>query len=217
MWAIWKGRNQLVFDQKPINIQSVISQGMYWFNTFYFNDAPPTMQSPSNARRSQQWSSPKPDTIKVNVDASWRNIGSSCVLVARNDLGKFICAKSDTGDIQSPLAAEASGFLLAMTMAYEMKFKKIIIEGDAKMMIQALNGGLSRIPWRIIRVMWTRLGRLLRKIVDKFDQVQFSSIRREANEVAHRLAAYAFKHYIHQSVDIFPTPASLPAFFPKKL
>ncbi|XP_026451171.1 uncharacterized protein LOC113351395 [Papaver somniferum] len=199
MWAIWKGINQLIFDHKPINIQAVISQSMYWFNTFYYHeddsDSVDLVHVHPNISftKPQRWCPPPVDTIKINVDATWHRVGSSCAAVARNNLGKFICARTIMGDIKNHSTAEASGFLMAITLAEEMHFKKIIIEGDAQKIVHALNDGLTRVSWRLFRYVDQ-----IKHMDFNFDQVEFSSIPREANEVAHQLATYAFKHNIQQ-------------------
>ncbi|KAI3974324.1 hypothetical protein MKX01_030993, partial [Papaver californicum] len=118
---------------------------------------------------------------------------SSCAAVLRNKYGLFICARTGLSDIQSPTTAETSGFLMAIMMAVKLNFKKIIIEGDAPKVVEALNGGLQPIPWRLIHFV-----EKIKQLVSKFDQVEFSFIPREANEVSHQLGNYAFKHNIHQ-------------------
>ncbi|KAI3850787.1 hypothetical protein MKW98_030847 [Papaver atlanticum] len=95
---------------------------------------------------SQQWCPPPADTIKINVDASWKSSTSSCVVVVRNARGQFICAQTEIVDTQSHLTTEASRFLMAINIAVELGQNRVIIKGDAQKVVQALNGTLSKVP-----------------------------------------------------------------------
>jgi ribonuclease HI len=82
--------------------------------------------------------------------------------------------------------AEAAAILWAVELATLEKFDSIIVNGDAKVCLDALNGESIDNPWVISSVISNIL--VLSKT---FASCCFCWVRREANEVAHSLAKFS--------------------------
>ena len=81
-----------------------------------------------------------------------------------------------------PLQAETTAQLWGAQLALEDDFKHIIIEGDLKTCIDALNGDLSAINWSISGLVCN-----ITELCKSFSSCSFFRVRREANGVAHSL------------------------------
>lgn len=68
-------------------------------------------------------------------------------------------------------------------------------------MFLALTDALPKVPWRLLRYI-----NQIKLMACKLDQVVFTNVPREANEIAHLLASYVVKHNIHQRWISFQPP-----------
>lgn len=91
----------------------------------------------------------------------------------------------------SPVEAEANGALLSIELAISKGFTQIIIEGDSLTVINALRYRNTPTPWRIKNT----ISRAKDKLAH-FSSVDFSFIKKEANVMAHSLAAYAVENHL---------------------
>ncbi|XP_059453477.1 uncharacterized protein LOC132184014 [Corylus avellana] len=128
------------------------------------------------------------NNISVNWDAALGertgNVGLGAII--RNHQGEVLAARSLTRvGLLEPAAAEALGALMAIQLARDMGYLSIILEGDAKVVIEAV---LSNEPD------WSRRGHLIddiRTALTSFTQWKMAYVQRDANKAAHRLARMA--------------------------
>ncbi|XP_026428922.1 uncharacterized protein LOC113324852 [Papaver somniferum] len=114
-WAIWKARNAKVFENKNANLQGVLTTALYWYN-LYFNfteeeemQAVGVHQVNSETDANTIWKAPVFPTIKINVDAAWKDGEYTCAAVERDSTGSWcgVGAKVDRTD--TVVYAEADG------------------------------------------------------------------------------------------------------------
>ncbi|XP_026451472.1 uncharacterized protein LOC113351752 [Papaver somniferum] len=135
LWAIWKARNNLIYEKNNISIEVIIRDGMYWFNKFYYYEEVSNgdMSTRSISSGSQnvmtQWCAPPTGKIKINVDVACKGDRASCAVVARDWHGNHLCSETMILPHDSPVITEANGFLLAANLASRMNFNQVILEG----------------------------------------------------------------------------------------
>lgn len=113
-------------------------------------------------------------------------------------------AGTKLGFSDTPIFAEANGFLLAAKIASWPTFKNIIIEGDCQVVIKILKGEHISSPWRI----WKTLDDI-RGLQSYFDNCTFNFVTKSANSAAHCLAAHALSNYIQNRWTADQIPASI--------
>lgn len=111
-------------------------------------------------------------------------------MIARDSKGKMMVAKARTfiQHLDSELA-EVRAAVCAMQLAVEYRYKKVSFEGDALLIIKALQGA-SRRSGYVQLLVEDALA-----IASNFDQFRFEFCYRECNEVAHRLAKWAVSSF----------------------
>ena len=87
----------------------------------------------------QRWKKPPRGSIKINVDAAFKDDKSSIVAVARDWRGKvvFACAKRVYSNL--PLQAEAKAIKWALSLAKSIDAAAMIVENDSKDCVDALS------------------------------------------------------------------------------
>jgi ribonuclease HI len=144
--------------------------------------------------RNIKWQPRSKGLIKVNWDASinknkgWIGLG----MIARNSNGACLGARSVTKHLITDSAiAVALAALSAMYFCTEVGFFDVILEGDAKQVLQAINSNppfLSKFENFIESIHHEKRN---------FRSVDFSFIPREGNAVAHAFAAEASKQKVN--------------------
>lgn len=185
-WLLWRRRNQIVFDnrQKP---------DMAWIGHLRAivavlaekRDGGSAMQSCDVG--SDRWSPPPRGWLKFNVDAGLRDAAMSGLgVIGRDEHGGVwaVAAKkriSDGPALLSEMMAIEEGLLLARSLGV----KKVILESDCLLAIQALRG---RQTYR------NQMGVILQNIrclAESFREVRWSHVKHSGNSVAHSLVALA--------------------------
>ncbi len=107
-------------------------------------------------------------------------------MVARDENGQILNAWAKEHIPCDPLQAEAAALFWTVQLAIEKDFKHVIIEGDSKICIDALNGNLNSVNWSISSIVCN-----ISELCKYFSSYSFFWTRREANGVAHSLAKAA--------------------------
>jgi hypothetical protein len=202
--SIWFARNQQVFDLKDIDANTIIDRAQRSLQEFQVAMASQlphkansshrsttntyTQRSTTHDEANKHWTRPDNDSIKVNSDANlvidgrW-GLGVAC----RNYQGELLAAATwEVPGYNEPALAEAFALYKAVLFAIECGFQKVIFECDCAHIISLINKDYTNPR--------SYLGNFVRGILgnkDRFCSSSFSSIRREANKVAHNLAALA--------------------------
>ncbi|XP_026451182.1 uncharacterized protein LOC113351408 [Papaver somniferum] len=180
-WAIWKIRNEKVFENKQNTVHGALKIAMSWFNLYYNpvtaneleeDDTTTNVSNDDNLT----WKAPNSPFIKINVDATWKN-------------GSF--ANTRVGRAENSLLAEDDGFLLAAELADHLGLHDIIIEEDCQIVVRCLTGSMKKTPWRL----W-KFQDDFKELITKFNNSKIRHVTEKRNFVAHSLAGYAFSHNV---------------------
>ena len=134
------------------------------------------------------WTAPNVGWLKANWDMAINKdqgrVGISVII--RDEKGRVVVAMSRTRlGLLEPTTGEALGAFQATRLILELGWHNIILEGDAKQIVVAINSDTS---------MWSKYGQLVdepRHLLHTLYRWKCSFISREANEATHKLAKAA--------------------------
>ncbi|KAL8101649.1 hypothetical protein AgCh_033518 [Apium graveolens] len=162
-WTVWKARNEKVWNQRKARIDDVVS---------------------SAAQYLKQW---KEGQGRSNIFLSQPFLAG---MVARNSSGHLIQAKAKLfQEMITPALAEAMAIKEALSWTKQEQWKKVVIESDSLVAIQAIRG---QVPMRSL------LGKVVedcRNLVKGASTTSLFFVKRYANEAAHYIAreSYSFR------------------------
>lgn len=87
--------------------------------------------------------------VKLNVDATILSHKCWLAVVARDDMGNIVKYWSKAISPNAPVVAEANAILWTVQIAKAEEFRAIIVEGDAKICFDVLNGNAMESLWSI--------------------------------------------------------------------
>ncbi|XP_074347620.1 uncharacterized protein LOC141686486 [Apium graveolens] len=194
-WTVWKARNEKFWNQRKARIDAVVSSAAQYLKQWKEG------QGRSNIFLSQPFLAgdgvslsvkPQEDTIKVSVDAAVFSDFSAfdIGMVARNSSGHLIQAKAKLfQEMITPALAEAMAIKEALSWTKQEQWKKVVIESDSLVAIQAIRG---QVPMRSL------LGKVVedcRNLVKGASTTSLFFVKRYANEAAHYIAreSYSFR------------------------
>ncbi|KAG5544959.1 hypothetical protein RHGRI_017425 [Rhododendron griersonianum] len=163
-WSIWKNRNQDLFEGQQWEPLVVYEKGMLAWKEF-------KVTCDLLEQRAPPFSSPCTQDGNGGVG-----------FVARNrDVILVGAAMEIFKGPLSPRVIEALGFRFALTTALCWGYSRIIVEGDALQIVQALNGSRSFVDCDTIILDCLQ-------IAMNFSSCLFSHVKRGCNRVAHFVA-----------------------------
>ncbi|XP_050222767.1 uncharacterized protein LOC126672858 [Mercurialis annua] len=183
-WAIWHARNQLSFNKNDIPVDYVIALSQRTLKEFMEANKRP--QEKSSFQRTQ-WSRPATNRIKLNTDAGSTKDGNwGFGMVCRDQDGEIIVAGNKICQAGIHIVeGEAQALLWGLQVAKNCSIRRLEVESDCSQLISALNHNLEYL---------NELGPILDEIKDTamgFDEIRWSHLPRQANSLAHKIAADA--------------------------
>jgi hypothetical protein len=157
IWTIWTARNKWVMEKIPFDINLILRRTKTITTELWFN-------LPQKGPRSNSetilvyWRPPPTDFFKLNTDGSAEgNPGlAGAGGIIRNHTGGWIKGFSRKIGVTNSLAAELWGLRDGLILAHQQNIKKIIIELDAKAVIDLVQPAnlipLSHHPYRALIV-----------------------------------------------------------------
>ncbi len=130
--------------------------------------------------------------------------GVTITVVARNSVGHILFGLAKRIQSNDPCYAEAAAPSWALEIAILESFTDIIVEGDAKVCIDAVSVTPDKAPWKIQTLMANVF-----ILVVNFNMCVFSWVRRNANSVAHNLVKFASLHSYVFSCNNLDSPFSI--------
>ncbi|XP_059429127.1 uncharacterized protein LOC132162934 [Corylus avellana] len=144
---------------------------------------------------SRCWTAPCPRWLKVNWDASFQlssgRMGFGAVVRDEQGTVKAAISKTMVGRLD-PSVAEGRALLVAIGLCKEMGFRDIQFEGDAQVVINAVNS--AETDWSRIGLMVTDIKREL----ETLSQWRMQFVPRGSNGVAHILSKEATTSFLNK-------------------
>ena len=135
-----------------------------------------------------RWSPPPTNFVKLNVDAAIAQNSLAIAVVARNEQGAVLMAWSKMLPKRSPITAEAEAILWALHLAKGENWRKIIVESDSKICIDAILDHSASHQWTISSLLSDIWQQKL-----SFVSCLFFWIKRSGNAAAHEVAKYTIQ------------------------
>jgi ribonuclease HI len=186
---IWMRRNDVIHGNSFAHPTTLVQCARRNLEEFFQASEDNPVGSPTGRDESvRRWKAPPPGWLKANWDASLdrRHGKMGCGVVVRDDKGLVIAARCQTilGYLD-PQLAEARAALMAVQLCRENGFMSVEFEGDAKVMIDAVNSQGQD---------WSRLGEVkedIRQEVQGLHNWRMLFVHRECNQAAHALSKTA--------------------------
>ncbi|XP_004309343.1 PREDICTED: uncharacterized protein LOC101295189, partial [Fragaria vesca subsp. vesca] len=209
---IWKDRNDAVFRGKtPRSNATVVAAAAHLLamsNIQTDSSSTRNLDTPGTDSEMIRWSPPPFDRVKINFDGSvWRNSAAGGFVIRTPNGNPLVAASSNFG-ITTISVAEALSLRNSLICAKERGLSRVEVEGDSKLVIDAVNG-IAASPWRILKLVQE-----IRCLRNSFDFISFKHIFREANFVANAVANVGHKvGDVRFWEECVPPEASLTLFF----
>jgi ribonuclease HI len=186
---IWHRRNNMIFNGKFTSPKVLVKTVVDQLGAFTSATQNVRTQPSGNGREHHtHWTKPPQGVVKVNwdaaVDINRKRIGFG--VIVRNHDGDALAMISETMDlITDPVTAEALAARRAVEVSQTLGLRKIIMEGDALQIVQALRStGGGRYSYGLII-------EDMHQLLQRFSEFSVQHVRREANRAAHKLAKLA--------------------------
>ncbi|CAN6562972.1 unnamed protein product [Malus baccata var. baccata] len=197
LWRLWKNRNEVVFNgvhRQPLEILDSWRR-----NIAEFKDA--TLQTAGDQARGRRrpssldrgdcrWAKPKFGVLKINTDASWcrKSFRTGVGWVCRDFAGLLHGAGGSGAELyHSAAAGEAAAIRAALTACIDHGYDNVIIESDAKVIIQMIRHELA-FDFSLECILGD-----IEVLARRLRSVSFSAVPRESNAAAHSVAKFVFK------------------------
>ena len=181
--TIWQLRNQQENSNVQLNLLSTIKtlecKIREQIKIFETNAGERVWTAP-------RWSTPPQGTIKLNADAAMLNQSAALAEVACYSNGDVLKVWTKIVPLNDALMAEAAATLWAVEIAKSEGYQDILVEGDSKICMDALNGSEENWNGKIDNLCFEA-----KLLCISFVSVCFYWFGREANNLAHSLAKVA--------------------------
>ncbi|XP_059451224.1 uncharacterized protein LOC132182029 [Corylus avellana] len=186
---IWWRRNKWVHDGTVINPNVIIQETTKFVEEYKrVNEAVFSAHGVSTSTQSIRWLAPNRDWYKANWDAAFENSTGRMGIgvVVRDDRGRVVVtlSKPRMGSFE-PTTGEAYAAFHAMCMCRNLGIQCLYLEGDAKLIVDAINSSTKTCS------RYDHIVEDSRSILNTFPKWKCGFIHREANEAAHRHAKAA--------------------------
>ena len=186
--TIWNQRNKVRLNLQASSLHQVAAQSAEMLAHFRASTEASGMQVRSNGSGGNRWQAPQAGFVKVNFNgAVFGELNKSGVgVVIRDNNGAVLVSCSEK--LTQAYKAEETETLAArkaLMFAHELGFQRVILEGDALGLIQALKSQEQNL---------SPLGSLVEDVKlysNHFQRVLYSHVKRNGNSVAHNLAKHA--------------------------
>jgi len=185
LWGIWKARNGVVFHSESFNpmkclIRAKSLSAQWRIRTCMSVDT--FLQGcsfiPHKNHHFIRWEPPSPGRVKINFDGSCQNGLAAGGFVIRDWRGTVLKLGAASYGRASILLAEGRALRDGLQAAFLSGFRCLEIEGDNKLIIQAIQGQVS-VPWELCTIV-----KDIQTTIDQCNQVLSRHIYREANMAA---------------------------------
>ena len=185
VWTIWFRRNTIRVNPTGFPVDQVLQRAIDSLLEFR---AAQLRKQPTPPRPLVKWSPPVEEYYKVNFDGTvFRGEEKAGIgVIIRNSQGMVMASLSQKISLpQTVVELETLAATRAIEFSIELGFSMVILEGDSKMVIKALQDNSPSL---------TPFGLLIRdaqEAANFFTCISYAHVGRNGNFVAHNLARYA--------------------------
>lgn len=145
IWRMWKERNSKLWHGCCVPAQTCVSLGVNYLDE-YAMIRERLMVDNISILHCKAWHRPPPSFIKANIDAAFfsdsREIGFGCIL--HDGWGNHLFSRTHVmPGSYSPEESEAIGLHEALSWIKDLGITRVIIEMDAKIVVDAVNDSFS--------------------------------------------------------------------------
>lgn len=193
-WAIWRARNDLVWNQKYTMVKRVVAAAKQYFTQWKIAQCRSTtalLQPQIEGDGVSVWVKPLPNIVKFSVDAAVFEDrgGVGFRMIARDSDGLLVEAKALLyPHLVIPFLAEAMAIKEALSWIDRTQWPQVISESDYLVVVQAIR---SKTP------MISHFGLIIedcRSLMQRLHKVSLYFDKRSANMVAHQLARESYDY-----------------------
>ncbi|XP_057419104.1 uncharacterized protein LOC130713349 [Lotus japonicus] len=184
LWAIWKARNENLFNgrlQDPTAaIHKALALLMEWL------EAQEKTHQSSGTSSNVVWKPPPENSLKVNIDAGWTGteaIGFGLVVRDHNARMMFAATYMEPARFD-PAMAEALALRWSLSVIEELGMDDVVIETDSMIVYKAMREAHCK-PYIEPIILDCKF------LASMFPKFSISHVKRKANNSAHSLAALA--------------------------
>ncbi|KAJ1418140.1 Ribonuclease H domain [Sesbania bispinosa] len=184
IWAIWKSRNTLIFEQVPFSVDSIVVLVRSCMAVGHASWCQEVFHRPKYKQFLVGSKFPEPGWVKVNVDGSvlHHSLLAGCGGLFRGPDGRWLCGFIYNLGRSNVLLAELRGIETTLRIAWEKGYQQIWVESDSLTAINLINHGNSETH------LYAHVLRHINLWKQKDWRVIFSHTFREGNQVVDCLA-----------------------------
>jgi ribonuclease HI len=189
IYNMWSARNNLVFNQKSILVAKIIQNAVEDVSNYRINTSTNrSMSETGMISRNTGWSPPAIPSLKLNVDAHSLSDGRWGLgfILRRSDGSPVVVRTSVIVSFEEAVLAEALGIQEALKWIKNNNLANIIVESDAKIVVEAIQGNRSE-----NRRYWGLVVAHCKAQPKELDRISVRWVRRIGNVVAHNIARWA--------------------------
>ena len=183
-WLIWTQRNQVRLNKPSCNPHLISSLAKEWLQEFLaLNPHPPSHQTALPLR--QKWKPPQHGLVKINCDRArftTENRAGIGVVIHDNEGMVLGSLSKQIPQAYNPLEIEAMAIATIVQFALDLGFQHAILETDSLVLVKALHDDIE-----FLLAVGLVLNEI-RSMVNLFNELHYSHVKREGNIIAHKLA-----------------------------
>ena len=167
-------------------------------------DGAKKIEQEGTKNKKEQWQHPEDDQIKINCDAACivENKTVACGVVARNREGQVLAGKGKWFKVEGAKIAKAMAIKQGALLVVEQGYQKVIIESDAKVVVERINGKERSRYWKT-----TIIEEDIQEFLRNIKEVKMNFVTRNANTETHWIAHKTMKRMCPLGW-IFQSPSS---------
>ncbi|KAK8673098.1 hypothetical protein V6N13_111454 [Hibiscus sabdariffa] len=201
-WTIWFARNNLIHEGTVCSVTKVSTFVLAYLREL---DSIAALAIPAKLSKDVKWIPPVGDFVKLNFDASFDSALKASVsgIIARDSYGLILAAcYSHHSGVADAFIAEAFACEKAVSLAIDLGFRSVQVEGDSLTIIKKLQSA------SVDKSVISPIINDIRVLMGSFEEITFSFVNRAGNAAAHELARLG-THQTESRFWIEEAPASV--------
>ncbi|XP_042992245.1 uncharacterized protein LOC122318727 [Carya illinoinensis] len=191
MRGVWFRRNAFIFENKFTDPGTIVEQATISLENFQTSQTIKKggMGSNERGRHGCKWKAPIGDCIKVNWDAgiNKKDERVGIGVVVRDGRGEVMVSLCYSNEgCCSPVVAELRALWRVMKLCAELNFENVIFEGDALVVVNAVNSEKESWEW------YGQMVEDMKGVLKNRQRWKVQHVFRKCNQVAHLLAKVSF-------------------------